>query len=411
MDCMHETVIPALTQTTRTNDFFSSTFASFSDRTRSRSRSCGRFRGTVLPLALAIGLFCGPAQAEADGGASGTASAVIAGVSLVSSWINAQTNDASAAGYAAEWGSDCDLDEDSTTDTGWFTASAEGRVDGHCGWAVGRGSAGEGPLGYWAQGWVRGNAWAVAKFAKNGQTHNVYAWGKGAVDGKSKGKGKGSPGIGPRQGAIQPPLMPHTLVARYDPSVSLTGGMPNPVLGAGLGFGANTILNPPDWGKIIQINKLLSDLGAAPGEVYAFLFVDELDMNAPEGAGTTASSWTANYSINGQEVATVSAGVNGDGDFTVDGLSPGQYSSGYDADSGSYTLSLSGSALVGALYLGEVYVPGEPDTGAPSTMTVSAKVDAEADSEDAKNSSGSEIPGTEVETHGGEPTTTVGSEF
>jgi hypothetical protein len=335
---------------------------------------------------------------------------VIAGVSLVSSWINAQTDDASAAGYAAEWGSDCDLDEDSTTDTGWFTASAEGRVDGHCGWAVGLGSAGEGPLGYWAQGWVRGSAYVVAKFAKKGQTHNVYAWGKGAVDGKSKGKGKGSPGVGPRQGAIQPPLMPHTVVARYDPSVSLTGGMPNPVLGAGLGFGANTILNPPDWGKIIQINKLLSDLGAAPGEVYAFLFVDELDMNAPEGAATTASSWTANYSINGQEVATVSAGVNGDGDFTVEGLSPGQYSSGYDADSGSYSLSLSGSALVGALYLGEVSVPGGADTGAPSSMTVAAKVEADADSEDAKDSCECEIPRTELETHG-DPTTTMGSEF
>lgn len=407
MDCTHETLHSVLI---KTNAFDSST-ARFLQRTaRSESRPRGWARITILPLALAIGLVCGPAQAQADGGASGTASAVIAGVSLVSSWINAQTNDASAAGYAAEWGSDCDLDEDSTTDTGWFTASAEGRVDGHCGWALGLGSAGEGPLGYWSQGWVSGSAYTVAKFAKNGQSHNVYAWGKGAVDGKSKGKGKGSPGIGPRQGAIQPPLMPHTVVARYDPSVSLTGGVPNPALGAGLGFGANTILNPPDWGKIILINKLLRDLNAAPGEVYALLFVDELDMNAPKGAATTASSWAANYSINGQQVATVSAGVNGDGEFTVEGLSPGQYSSEYDADSDSYSLSLSGSALVGALYLGEVSVPGQADTGAPSSMTVAAKVEADADSEDAKDSSGSEIPRTELETHD-DPTTTMGSEF
>lgn len=346
-------------------------------------------RTAIVPLALAIGLVSGPAQAQAEpaagGGGAGIASAVIAGVAVVSSWLNGQNDNCAAASYAAQWGSDCNLKGDPKTDNGYYSAEVESKVDEHCGLAIGKGESHEGQLGFWASGSFDGDATAKAYTAYNGQSHNAYAWARGSVDGKSDGDEEGTPGVTPRQGSIEPPGSPGTVLARFDPHAALPESSAKPILGAGLGFGSASIVMPPDWAKINLIHSVLSDINAAPGELYAILLLDELDLSAGKGSASTTSSWTSRYTINGQQVGQVSAGIDGNGTVTVEGIADNDYSSQYDPDADAYTLSIPGTVVVGAVYIGNVSGPAT-DSGASST-TVQVKVEGDAEAEDAKESS------------------------
>ena len=365
-------------------------YPNFSPKKRSRS-TLGRFLKSAGSLIFfATALLAGTAQAQAEpkpaAGGAGTASAVIAGVSLVSSWINGQDDNAAAAAYAAQWGSDCELKQNSQRRKGFYSAMAKAEVDEHCGWAAGLGFGQEGLLGYWAHAETSGKAWAVAAYAKQGQSHNAYAWAEGSVDGNSDANGEGTPGIGPQSmGSTGSSLHSHEVFARFDPSATLESPALTPLIGAGLGMGASALFPNPDVAKRRLVRKVLRDIGAAPGEVYAILLLDELDMVAPKGEPSTASSWTGQYRINGREVASVSASLDGEGELSTEGLEEDQYSSEYDPDSDSYTLSVSSPVVVGTVYLGRV--PTRGDAPSPSGLKVQVEVDGKAEAEDANSSS------------------------
>ena len=155
--------------------------------------------------------------------------------------------------------------------------------------------------------------------------------------------------------------------------------------GAGLGMGASALFPNPDVTKLRLVRKALRDIGAAPGEVYAILLLDELDMATQKGEPSTASSWTGRYRINGREVASVSASLDGEGELNIEGLEEDQYSSEYDPDSDSYTLSVPNPVIVGAVFLGRV--PTGDDSASPSGLTTQIEVEGEAEAEDANSSS------------------------
>lgn len=341
-------------------------------------------------LFFMVALLAGTAQAQAEpkpaGGAAGTASAVIAGVSLVSSWINGQDDNAAAAAYAAQWGSDCKLKQKSQKRKGYYSALAKAKINEHCGLAMGLGFGQEGMLGAWAHAKSSGEAWALSKYAKEGQSHNAYAWAEGSVDGDSDADGTGTPGIGPQpMGSTGSSLHSHEIFARFDPQMTLEGPALTPLIGAGLGMGASAIFPDPDVAKQRLVRKVLRDIRAAPGEVYAILLLDELDMVAQKGAPSTVSSWTGHYRINGREVASVSASLDGEGELSTQGLEEDQYSSEYDPDSDSYTLSVSNTVVVGAVYLGRV--PTRGNAPSPSGLTIQVEVEGKAEAEDANSNS------------------------
>ncbi|NNF06618.1 MAG: T9SS type A sorting domain-containing protein [Candidatus Eisenbacteria bacterium] len=289
---------------------------------------------TVFSFALALIVQCGVATpAKAQTGAEVAAGAAVAGVVIkvisgLSSWVNDQSDDCAVAALAASWGNDCTLEQEECSETGWANAFCTETADNSCAYSSAYGRAYESVVGSW--GGCDVEPWAATfTRALHGckDKHFGKAWGKASVDGSAKASTRSTPGAKPGQNNAGP-------------------------------------VNP-QW---------------PDGTVLAVITVDSMDIEIPK-QNQSDNTWSFFVEIDGTEIFSANASVNGRGVPTITGDIPASdYSVTYDPSTKMYTMSLSGFVTEIPIAQLAMPAPGLSDSG-PAAANTEVEISVHAESE------------------------------
>lgn len=292
----------------------------------------------LLGLSLTLGL--GSAQAQGSGGSSGAddakTGAAVAGVVVeviggLSSWINNQSDDCAAAGLGAAWGSDCNLEQEECTETGWANAYCSALGENACGRGRGSGRAYESVVGSWGGCTVSPYAFALAKGLHGCKDkHNAKGWGKASVDGSARASTRSTPGAG-----------------------------------------------KPGQQNAGPIDPMWPD-----GTVLAAITVDTVEVEIPK-LNVSDNSWNFFVKIDGVEIFSANATINGRGAASITGDIPASdFNVSYDPSRKTYTMALYGFETRIPIAQLSMPAPGMSDYGATDDNTsVDIAVSAESELE------------------------------